>query len=397
MLKSVIIKDFFAFKGTTTIPLNPGVNLLLGINGSGKTSFINALRILSEGVAGDGLVKLLQERWGGFDQIVNFTGEEKASFAQITYIFDKEELNKINPAADFQSDVNYRITINRAGTSYALNEEVFTSTGEKYLSFINGTGQIAVTAQNGEASFQEFKGADISGLELVLRQINDPTHYLKIHTLRKAIESIAVYSDFNVGEDSKLRYPTDFTTDTRLKKSGSNLPQILNDLKLDHTFEFDQLEKTFHNVNPHFKSIEISNLYGKAFLMLKETNLRRAVSALHISDGTLRFLLLESILYNPNRGLLVAIDEPERGLHPDMIKSVADMMKHASKTTQLIAATHSPHLLNQFDLSDILVFEKTPSNTTSVHPLSESDFEDIEGDLLPGQLWLLGQIGAKRW
>ena len=61
MLKSIIIQDFFSFRGKKKITLNKGVNILLGINGSGKTSFINALRLLSEGIAGDGLIKLIQE------------------------------------------------------------------------------------------------------------------------------------------------------------------------------------------------------------------------------------------------------------------------------------------------------------------------------------------------
>ncbi len=403
MIKTIIIQDFFSFKGISEIQLNPGVNLLLGINGSGKTSFINALRILHEGIAGEGLVKLIQEQWGGFDQIINYNGPESAPFSQITYVFDKDKLNTINPAANFKSDLQYRITIRRSGTSFALNEEVFSHIDEKetgsykYLEFSNGNGRITTKTEDGKSLFQDYSNSDVSGQELILRQINDPLHYLPIHTLRKAIESIAVYTGFYVGEDSKLRYPTDFSTDVRLKKSGANLAQVLNDIKLNYTFDFDKLEKTFHNVNRHFKSIEISNLYGKAFLLLKESNLRRAISALHISDGTLLFLLLEGIFYNPRRGLLVTIDEPERGLHPDMIKSVADMMKMASSTSQIIAATHSPHLLNQFELEDILVFEKNHDNSTIVHRISEEDFPDWEGEYLPGQMWLLGLIGGKRW
>lgn len=402
MIKTVIIQDFFSFKGKTEIDLNPGINLLLGINASGKTSFINALRVLHEGIAGEGLVKLFQEQWGGFDQIVNFNGSDTAQYAQLTFVFDKDKLNEINSVAEFKTDVHYCITINRSGTSYALNEEVFAKNVKRkgyyrYLRFTNGNGKLSTRTKEGAIEYQEYKDSDVSGQELILRQINDPKHYLSLHILRKAIESIAVYAGFNVGEDSKLRYPTDFSTDSRLKKSGTNLAQVLNDLKLNHSFDFDRLEDTFHNVNNHFKSIEISNLYGKAYLQLRENNLRKAIGALHISDGTLRFLLLESIFYNPLRGMLVAIDEPERGLHPDMIKSVADMMKSAAATSQIIAATHSPHLLNQFELEDILVFEKQEDNSTIVNTISEEDFPDWPGEYLAGQMWLLGLIGGKRW
>lgn len=126
--------------------------------------------------------------------------------------------------------------------------------------------------------------------------------------------------------------------------------------------------------------------------------MRRAVGALHISDGTLRFLLLECIFYNPRRGDIVAVDEPERGLHPDMIKTVSDMIKHAAKTSHMIIATHSPHLLNQFRLNDILVFEKDEANVAVVSRPTEADFPEMEEDLLlPGQMWMMGLIGGKRW
>ena len=402
MLKSIIIQDFFSFKGKKEIKLNNGVNILLGINGSGKTSFINALRLLSEGIAGDGLVKLIQEQWGGYDHIVNFNGERTAPCAQITYIFSYSELNELNPAAGFNADVHYRITIKRSGTSYVLNEQVFTQhrtkkdTSFTYLDFANGNGKISTRTQEGIV-LQDYTGTDVSGKELVLRQINDPIHYLPTHTLRKAIESIAVYNSFDIGEESKLRMPTEFSTDIRLRKSGSNLTQILNELKLNHTFAFERLEETFRNVNPYFISIEIANLYGQSYLSLREKNISRTIGALHISDGTLRFLLSECIFYNPLRGELVAIDEPERGLHPDMIRSVADMMKYAARQSQIIVATHSPHLLNQFELENILVFEKDEDNSTVVHKVSENDFPEWEGEFLPGQMWLLGQIGGKRW
>lgn len=402
MLESIIIQDFFSFRGKTEITLNKGVNILLGINGSGKTSFINALRLLYEGIAGDGLVKLIQEQWGGYDQVVNFNGERTAPYAQITFIFSHNKLNELNPAAGFKADVHYRITIRRSGTSYVLDEKVFTRHNANseasftYLDFANGNGKISALTRNGIV-LQDYTGADVSGKELVLRQINDPIHYLPTHTLRKAIESIAVYNNFDIGEGSKLRMPAEFSTDVRLRKSGSNLTQILNELKLNHAFDFERLEDTFHNVNPNFKSIEITNLYGQSYLSLREKNLSRAIGALHISDGTLRFLLLECIFFNPLRGKLVAIDEPERGLHPDMIRSVADMMKYASRQSQIIVATHSPHLLNQFELEDILVFEKDQENSTAVHRVSENDFPEWEGEFLPGQMWLLGQIGGKRW
>lgn len=402
MLKEIIIRDFFSFKGTTRITLNEGVNLLLGINGSGKTSFINALRLLVEGVAGDGVEKLIQEKWGGFGQVANCCGERETPYAQITYVFDRDKLNKINPAANFKADAQYRITISPQGTSYSLSEKMMVkdkshSTPFIFLDFHNGNGKLSDRSDGKKISLVDYSAEDISGHELALRQVSDPQRYLPMYTLKKAIETMAVYNDFNVGEGSRLRQPSGYSTDKRLRKNGENLTQMINLLKLSQSFSYQRLEKTFFNVNTCFRSIEIGNPYGQLYLSLREKNLSRAIDALHISDGTLRFLLLESIFYNQQRGNLVAIDEPERGLHPDMIKSVADMMRLASNETQIITATHSPHLLNQFDLDDILVFEKNEDNSTVVTRKSEKDFGDYDGELLPGVMWLSGLLGGKRW
>ena len=73
------------------------------------------------------------------------------------------------------------------------------------------------------------------------------------------------------------------------------------------------------------------------------------------------------------------------------------MLKNASRDTQLICATHSPLLLNQFTLNDIIVFDKNDKNQTIINRPAESDFEDWEGSLLPGQMWLYGVLGGKRW
>lgn len=404
MLNAVIVKNFFSFKEETKIELNAGMNILLGINGSGKTSFINALRFLFEGITGDGIEKLIQTKWGGFNQIVNCTGRDKGNDIQLTYIFNNDEVNKFNSSANFHSSIYYQITVKSLGaTDYFLDEKLWTEHSQDsdksfvYLDFHNGRGRLSKWTRDSGVVFQNYIDGDISGHELVLKQINDPNQYLPVHTIRKSIESMSVYNSFDTGEASSLRRIADFSTGERLWKDGRNLTQILNNLKNNHSLDFEKIEDELHKVNPVYKNIEISNIAGQAYLSLREKNLDRTMGALHISDGTLRFLLLESIFFNPSRGSFIAIDEPERGLHPDMIRSVADMIKFAVSECQIILATHSPYLLNQFSLDDILVFEKNELNSTVVKKISEDNYSDYDGELLPGQLWLKGEIGGKRW
>ena len=401
MIKELIIRDFFSFKGEHKIRLNSGVNILLGINGSGKTSFLNAIALLYEGVAGNGLSTLFRQ-WGTYNSIVNACGEQKPDCFSVTYVFDANVLRKIVSASPFKKDVYYKITVFPIGdgTSYSLCESLYSEDrrGDNktftYIEFRNGIGQISVRTNNGRIEVEKYEGGMLSAQELVLRQITDPQRYLPSYVVREAINAIAGYSKFNF---DKVRQPAEASDIKRLVSTGENLSQLLNNLNNNYTFQYEKIRECLNNINPNFTGIGYNIFGSRMYLSLLEKNLSHAIDALHMSDGTLKYMLLLSIFHNPERGALIDIDEPESCLHPDMIRSVAKMMKSAAKTSQIIIATHSALLLNAFELDDILVFEKNGKNETQIKCYSENDFMDHDGDLLPGQLWLNGEIGGKRW
>ena len=401
MIKELIIRDFFSFKGEHKIELNSGVNILVGVNGSGKTSFLNAFTLLHEGIAGNGLSALFRQ-WGTYNAIINACGEQKHDCFSITYVFDADVLKKIVPASPFKNDVYYKITVFPIGdgTSYSLCETLYSEDSRckkkkfAYLEFRNGIGQISVRKKSGTIEVEKYDGGMLSAQELALRQITDPQRYLPSFVVREAINAIAGYSKFNF---DKVRQPAEANDLKRLISTGENLSQLLSNLNNNYTFQYEKIRECLSDINPNFTGIGYNFFGSRLYLSLREKNLSHAIDALHMSDGTLKYMLLLSIFYNPDRGSLIDIDEPESCLHPDMIRSVAKMMKSAAKTSQIIVATHSALLLNAFELDDILVFEKNDRNETQIKFYSEEDFEDSKDDLLPGQLWLNGEIGGKRW
>jgi predicted ATPase len=401
MIKEITVRDFFSFKGEHKIKLNPRINILLGVNGSGKTSFLNAFTLLYEGIAGTGLNDLFRQ-WGSYNSIVNACGKDKPECFSVAYLFDAKQLKKIVPTSPFQNDVTYKITVFPVGdgTSYTLCETLLAQdTRNKskkftYLEFRSGAGQISVRNNDGNIVSEKYEAGMLSPQELVLKQITDPQRYLPSYVVREAISSIAVYSKFNF---NTVRQPSEANNSVRLLKSGENLAHLLSNLNNQHTFYYEKIRESLRDVNPNFTGIGYNIFGSRLYLSLREKNLSHSIDALHISDGTLKYMLLMSIFYNPSRGIMLGIDEPESCLHPDMIRSVARMMKEASKDSQIIIATHSPLLLNSFELDDILVFEKNENNETGIVRYSEDDFADRAGDLLPGQLWLNGEIGGKRW
>jgi predicted ATPase len=131
--------------------------------------------------------------------------------------------------------------------------------------------------------------------------------------------------------------------------------------------------------------------------MLEEKGLNSSVHVSNISDGTLRYLCLLSILFNPDRGRLVCIDEPEVGLHPDMIVNIANAIKEASEESTLIVSTHSDNLLNYFEVENLKVFEKNEFNSSEINSYTSAQFAEWYEEFSIGQMWKQGDFGGVRY
>ncbi len=409
MLTKITLENFFSFGRSTTIELNSGINLLVGINGSGKSNLLKAIKLLYDGVIGEGFEKTFLKDWSGFGAVGNFNEDQK-DFIKLEFEFDVEALHAsmVSSKYVFRKNPIYEITIFRSGaTAYYLKERIFSQTDQEdktplvYMEMENGQGMIA-TQEEGKSGVQKYsqeqKQASFKSTELILRQISDPDRFYPLFTLKRAIEKLAGYDYFDTTLKSEIRQPSAYDTEERLIFNGQNLMSVLMKIKNQHSLDYEKIENAIQKVNPNFKDINFDLLGSKLFMVLREKYLAKSVSIEHISDGTLRYLLLLSIMFNPRRGDLIYLDEPEIGLHPDMINTIADAFKSAARgNSQLIIATHSPLLLNAFDLDEVLIFEKDAHNQTVVSSKSEADFEDWNDNFLIGQLWLRGSIGGKRW
>jgi predicted ATPase len=372
MIKKITVQNFFSFGAEQTIELNADTNILVGINGTGKSNFIKAIRLLQEGIKGN-FEKLFSHQWGGFSGSCNFINPDAREII-VSYSFDKLGLEKITKLS-FDDDIIYKVILQKIG----LNDY-------QILYDRAAIGELPLLIPK-ESSYSH---------ELLLS--GDSTSAIT-SGFKKAIEQISIYDYFDTSFDGILRQLSPYYSENKLLSDGKNLTALLSSLNGNSVKAFDKIIEEFKNVNPNFKELVFTTpLAGKSLMSLKEKNLDRAITIEHISDGTLRYLLLLSIFYNPNRGSVVCIDEPEAGLHPDMINGIAKGIKYAAQNgTQMIVATHSPLLLNAFELEDLKIFEKDADNQTIVKTKSEEDFPDWQGEFLAGQMWLRGEIGGVRW
>ena len=123
------------------------------------------------------------------------------------------------------------------------------------------------------------------------------------------------------------------------------------------------------------------------------------LSAVRMSDGTLKFLCLLAALFHPEPPPLMCIEEPELGLHPDALQLVAEALVEASESMQLIVTTHSDALIDS--LSDrpesVLVCKRDFENSTQFKRLSTEHLRAWLEHYSLGQLWRKGEIGGSRW
>ena len=200
--------------------------------------------------------------------------------------------------------------------------------------------------------------------ELLLSQIRFLNEFPVPSSMRVVFANIKCYPGFDVTHSSALRIKAaEIKPDTTLLSNGDNLGTVLHEILTRYDFRSaaEELRDFLRVAYPTFEEIHCDTTYGtppQVLVRVRERGMSRSMEMWELSDGMLRFLCLATALLNPWPRPLVAIDEPELGLHPGLLPIVAEMIKTASERTQVIVTTHSPDLLNCFDIADVAVMAR---------------------------------------
>ena len=397
MFNTIRLHRFFSFR-ESEIYCEAGVNLFVGINGSGKSNLIRAIKFVKEAASSVGLKKLVLDQWGGFDNIFHYGTDS----SEVRLSFEINQAIASEYGYYFTHPIFYDITICRLAntTNYYLKEKLYQPKQNQqpfiFLEFNNGNGVLFEQSTAGNKG-QLIRYNDFDGQESALGKVYDSDRYKAVDAIRKMLNDITVYDYFDTTPASKLRKPVLPSSENKLLSDGSNLAQILNLLKIQDKVTDRAIRKSLNRINPAFRDYDFNFIGGNIEMMLSEEHLNRSIHTSHISDGTLRFLCLLVILLNPKRGKLICIDEPELGLHPDMLLGLSEAIEAAALNTQLFVATHSEHILNNFPLASLRVLEKDNSNSTVSKSYTESDFEGWYENYLAGTMWRQGDLGGNRY
>jgi predicted ATPase len=221
----------------------------------------------------------------------------------------------------------------------------------------------------------------IKPAETLVSQVSGLVSEPNIFFLSSFLDSWGIYHDLIVSDGADVRKAAVTRRETRLAADGQNLIPVLHTLYTTNREFKDQLNSAMRAAfGRDFDELEFPPAEDQRIQMRVHWRpLKSGHSTAELSEGTLRFLMLISILANPFRGALVAVDEPECFLHPSMFPIVADLAWDAAKTSQVVFTTHSPQFLDALG-------ERSPVTTVTQTVNGETQLRNVE----PGELqrWL---------
>lgn len=403
LLKSILIQGLLSFRDVE-LEMRP-LNVLIGPNASGKSNLIEIMALL-QAVPRD-LAGFFRRNGGISDWLYKGERTGAATGAIAAEVIFGGASSPLAYALIMQEhgqhlEVAKEGLENLDGLGYKLNGQSYTFLVEGGQGFVIPNQEFSNDTPSAEAAGQpEIQQIDVLKLtpgQSVLQQIKDPFQYPEMHFLSSQFDAIRLYRDWNMGRNSAIRrpQPTDALTDF-LYEDFANLSLMLN--RLERSPAMQDIEEQLKQFYETYERVGVDIYANTAQLWIREKGLSNPVPATRLSDGTLRFLALLSILCHPEPPPLICIEEPELGLHPDIIHQLAKLLLAASRRTQLIITTHSADLVDHLweDPESVVICERYPETGTELNRLKKEELKSWLERYELGELWRHGHIGGTRY
>lgn len=329
------------------------MNILVGANGSGKSNFLAALKLLRTAAVNRPKMSEHVARSGGAKRLLHFG-------------------SKVTSRIDFD------------------------------ISFSDGQGDFIAGMPHGadDQLHTTFRMHDNQLPSSFLDTLKPrPGLVPAFEFIRRRLICWRYFHFHDTSATSPMKVTGDLHDNRHLRANGANLAALLFLLKRKHPNAYAQIRGTVRLAAPFFEdfTLEPSALNEEKILLeWRHRGSDAYFSASSLSDGTLRFIAVATLLLQPEslRPSVILLDEPELGLHPYAVTLLASLLKQASKSTQIVVATQSPLLLDHFEPEDVLVAERA-EGATQLRRLESSKLAAWLEDYSLGQLWEKNEFGGR--
>jgi len=377
----IVQLDIQGFRSLKNVSWRPGdLNVIIGPNGSGKSNLLRMLEMISASAQGK-LSSYVQDE-GGISAIL-WDGEAS----------ELEWKIKLSPSilpALLVRSYSAHLMRSVLSSSHIVREELLSTTTfhvgeqdeEATKLLISRFTSNAVYYDDNNRQVHIPKGV-VSEEETVVSLANNPMAFNNkiLPLIASDLGNRSIYHTFRVDRNASIRHAPVSRLENRVSPDGQNLINVLHTLySNDRKFKQDMNDAMFAAFGADFDELIFPPAADQRIQMrVRWKTLKREQSTADLSDGTLRFLFLMTVLASPNPPPLIAIDEPETGLHPSMLPIIAEFAVEAATRTQVVFTTHSDQFLSAFR-------DTRPTVTIAKWENGETMLRTIDGKVL--DYWL---------
>jgi predicted ATPase len=356
--------------------------VLIGANSSGKTSLLDVFSLLAASASGK-----LGEKISDMEGLGANLTIDRAKEMSLELSMARTRL--VNPRS-------YRLVLSPRAVGYEIREEILTeqqSAPQEPL--------VHIERQLDDVRYYQAAEAGITRpsrhhnlLETALAQV--PNIFQEPEDFRQRLASSTHYHALNVTPRAPVRLPQPLRPAPLPGRDGENLVSCLFSLRETDRDRFSSIEDTLRAAFPGFQRLDFPPVAAGTLAMTwKDGNFSVPLYVHQLSEGTLRFLWLVTLLQSPGLTAVTMIDEPEVSLHPELLNLLAGVLREASARTQLIVATHADRLVRFLEPNEVVALDLAEDGTTQATWADQLDLEQWLDEYTLDEVWRLGRMGAR--
>ncbi|MDY6908916.1 MAG: AAA family ATPase [Thermodesulfobacteriota bacterium] len=355
--------------------------VLIGANGVGKTSFLDALSILSASASGNLNAALSQ--FGGVANLLTRGKSEDLSFL-------------VDMTVPGYEPLEYKLEIEPKGTGYCIAKELLCQRHPRFPEPFKH-----IDSSDGDIKYYETEANRLvrpawehNPLETSLAQV--PKMFRQPEELRRILATATQYHVLDVGPRAPVKMPQPMKPATLPGHDGADLVPYLYYLREGDRDRYGAVLDALKTAFPDFEELNFPPVAaGMLTMTWKDKKFSKPIYMNELSEGTLRFLWLTALLQSPHLSTITMIDEPEVSLHPELLSLLADLMREAAKRTQLVVATHSDRFIRFLKPEEVVVMDLDDEGCASATWADSMDIEHWLAEYSLDEVWRMGRMGGR--
>ena len=357
--------------------------VLIGANGVGKTSLLDSFTLLSASASGN--LNNTLSRFGGITNLLT-----RGKSEELFFLVDMDVPGH-NP-------LDYKLHLSPKGTGYAISSEVLSQhrKGDYPQPFKH------IDSTDGDIRYYEIEENRIirpdwehNPLETSLAQV--PKMFRQPEELRRILATATHYHVLDVSPRAPVKMPQPMKPATVPGPDGEDLVPYLYYLREGDRNRFEGIVDALRSAFPDFEELNFPPVAaGMLAMTWKDRKFTKPMFINELSEGMLRFLWLVSLLQSPNLSTVTMIDEPEVSMHPELLSLLADLMREASRRTQLIVATHSDRFVRFLKPEEVVVMDIAEDDGRATATWADSlDLGQWLAEYGLDEIWQMGRMGGR--